>query len=217
MVACSCGGTGLGESLKGFKELFKVKQIWVLVGLCIISMGCYDTLLNWLPSLLEIRGLSVLEAGVTASLYPLGFLFAGPILGYLSDRMGLRRPFIWILGSISPLLVLFLIYSSGSILRGTILLTGFSLSGLLTLILIILTEQPEASGFVGGVIGLVSSMGNIGSILFPLFTGFLIDLTRSPLPPLALLTTITAATLILNLALKETGRSVSQKAPDYAS
>lgn len=190
-----------------FKGLIKVKQIWILGGLCICSMGCYDTLLTWLPRILELKGISALEASITASIFPLGFLLAGPVVGTLSDKRGLRKPFIWVLGLASMISLMLILYLSQVSLWGTILLAGFALSGILTLVLVIPTEHPELSRFVGGAVGLISSMGNIGSIFFPIIVGFLIDITSSPTLPLAVLAIISGTTVIVNLAVKETGRS----------
>ena len=189
------------------KDLIGIKQVWILSGLCICSMGCYDTLLTWFPRILELKGIPATEASITASIFPVGFLLAGPAVGMLSDKVGLRKPFIWILGLSSALLIVLVPHLTELSLWGTILLTGFTLSGILTLVLIISSEHPELSRFVGGAVGLVSSMGNIGSFLFPIIVGFLIDVTNSPAPPLIMLAIVSGATAILNLSIKETGRA----------
>lgn len=169
--------------------------------------GGYDTILTWLPNILEIKGMPIMEVSITASILPLGFLISGPVIGTLSDRVGLRKPFIWILGAVSIVFIMLIPYTIQTLLWISILIVGFTLSGILTLILIIPTEHPEFSRFVGGAVGLISSMGNIGSFLFPVIVGFLIDLTGSLTPPLTVLAIISGATVILNLAVKETGKA----------
>ena len=190
-----------------FKNLIRLKQLWILTGLCICSMGCYDTILTWLPSMLEVRGIPVIEASITTSIFPLGFLLSGPVIGILSDKIGLRKPFIWILGAISIVFIVFISYNTQTLLWISILVVGFALSGILTLTLIIPTEHPEFSELVGGAVGLISSMGNIGSFLFPIIVGFLIDATGSSAPPLVLLAIISGITIILNIAVRETGKN----------
>lgn len=190
-----------------FKNLLKLKQLWILTGLCICSMGCYDTILAWLPSILEIKGIPAMEASITTSIFPLGFLLSGPVIGTLSDKIGLRKPFIWILGATSIIFIMLIPYTIRTLLWISILVVGFTLSGILTLTLIIPTEHSEFSGLVGGTVGLISSIGNIGSFLFPVIVGFLIDNTGSPAPPLILLAIISGVTTILNLAVKETGKN----------
>ncbi|MBS7613249.1 MFS transporter [Candidatus Bathyarchaeota archaeon] len=190
-----------------FKNLIRLKQLWILTGLCICSMGCYDTILTWLPSMLEIREIPVIEASITTSIFPLGFLLSGPVIGTLSDKIGLRKPFIWILGATSIVFIVFISYSTQTSLWISILVVGFALSGILTLTLIIPTEHPEFSELVGGAVGLISSIGNIGSFLFPITVGFLIDTTGSSIPPLVLLAIISGITIILNIAVRETGKN----------
>lgn len=187
------------------RDLVRVKQLWILTGLCICSMGCYDTLLTWLPHILEIKGVPVVEASITASILPVGFLLSGPVIGTLSDKVGLRKPFIWILGFTSAISIMLIPYTMKAPLWGAILLVGFTLSGILTLVLVIPTEHHEVSRFVGGAVGIVSSMGNIGSFLFPIIVGSLIDITGSPTPPLIVLAIVSGAAVVLNLAVKETG------------
>ncbi|MEM2385537.1 MAG: MFS transporter [Candidatus Bathyarchaeia archaeon] len=190
-----------------FKKLLRSKQMWLLTGLCICSMGCYDTLLTFLPCLLEIRGMGAVEAGVTSSMLPVGFLISGLSVGAVSDKAGSRKPFIWILGLAAIPSTLLISYTSGELLWTTILAAGFTLSGILTLILIVAAEHPEIQGFVGGAVALISSIGNVGSFLFPILVGLILDITGSPAPPLLALAVIAGATLMLNTAVEETGKA----------
>ncbi|MEM2280766.1 MAG: MFS transporter [Candidatus Bathyarchaeia archaeon] len=190
-----------------FKKLLRSKQMWLLTGLCICSMGCYDTLLTFLPCLLEIRGMGAVEAGVTSSMLPVGFLISGLSVGAVSDKAGSRKPFIWILGLAAIPSTLLISYTSGELLWTTMLAAGFTLSGILTLILIVAAEHPEIQGFVGGAVALISSIGNVGSFLFPILVGLILDITGSPAPPLLALAVIAGATLMLNTAVEETGKA----------
>jgi MFS family permease len=199
------------QSKPSLKSLAKLKQLWILVGLCICSMGCYDTILTWLPSILEIREVPAVEASIATSIFPLGFLLSGPIIGTLSDNVGLRKPFIWLLGATSIVFMLLIPYTIQTPLWISILMVGFTLSGILTLVLIIPTEHPELSELVGGAVGLISSIGNVGSFLFPIAVGFLIDTTRSASPPLIFLAAISGIAVILSLKVRETGKAKRQR------
>ena len=198
------------QPTSSLKSLVRLKQLWILVGLCICSMGCYDTILTWLPSILEIREVPVIEASIATSIFPLGFLLSGPIIGTLSDNLGLRKPFIWILGVTSIVFMLLIPYTIQTPLWISILIVGFTLSGILTLVLIIPTEHPELSELVGGAVGLISSIGNVGSFLFPIVVGFLIDTTGSVAPPLIFLAAISGIAVILSLTVRETGKAKRQ-------
>ena len=189
------------------RRLIRTRDVWMLIGLCICSMGCYDTLLTWLLHMIALSGMSSIEASAIASAFPLGFLAAGLVVGTLSDKVGLRRPFIWTLGLAGGGLIMLIPYATWLSLLGTVLLSGFALSGILTMVLVIPTEHPEMSGFAGGVVGLVFSLGNIGTFLFPIVVGFLIDITGSPMPPLIVLAIVCAATAVPGLGISETGRA----------
>jgi cyanate permease len=200
----------LNTSLKKeVAKVLRVKEVWILTGLCISAMGCYDTLATWLPSMLEFRNVPPEIAGLMASMLPLGFLLAGPTIGASSDRVGLRRPFIWILGLASGAAILAIPISSDIPLWVTIFLAGFCTAGIVTLILVIPTELPEIARLVATSVGLISSLGNIGAFTFPIAVGYLKDTTGSFLPAMVMLALIAEITLILGLLMKETGRKGS--------
>lgn len=196
---------------EGLANAVRVREVWVLTGLCIISMGSYDATVLWLPTMLEYRGISQAMAGLMASILPLGFLCAGPVIGSASDRAGLRRPFIWALGFIGGLSILAIGLGSGPLLLIAIFLTGLCLTGILTLVLVIPTELAEISGFVGSTVGIVSSFGNFGSLLMPITIGYVKDATGSFLPAVIMLAAVAEMTLILGLVLRETGRAEGER------
>ena len=169
-------------------------------------MGCYDTLVVSLPGMLELEGISPEIAGLMASMLPLGFLLAGPMVGTLSDKLGLRRPFLRILGFVSGPAILAIALFSGAPLWVTIFAAGFCTAGNVTLVLVIPTELPEVARLVASSVGLISSLGNIGPFFFPIAVGYLKDTTGSFLPAITMLAIIAEITLILGLFMRETGR-----------
>ncbi len=117
--------------------------------------------------MLELEGISPEIAGLMASMLPLGFLLAGPAVGTLSDKLGLRRPFLWILGLFSGPTILAIALFSDVPLWVTIFVAGFCTAGIVTLVLVIPTELSEVARLVASSVGLISSLGNIGPFLFP--------------------------------------------------
>lgn len=188
---------------EGIIAVSKVKVTWILVGLCISSMGIYDTLVTWLPYTLEIKGMSPENAGLTASMLPLGFLLAGPIIGVLSDRLGSRRPFILIFGLIGGPIILSMALVSGASLWIMSFLTGFSVTGVLTLVLTIPAEHPRTSEHIGSSMGLISSLGNLGPLLMPVAVGHIIDVSNSAIYAMLMLAIIAESVFILGLLVKE--------------
>jgi len=197
----------MGEDLKGsVKRLIRERAIWILTGICICSMGCYDTVLTWLPHILELKLLPLREAGLTTSMLPLGFLASGLTVGLISDRLGLRKPLIVALGLIGGLSLSMFIFDLRAALWAAALSAGFSLTGILTLVLIVPTEHPRIKGFVGSSIGIISSIGNLGTFVFPIVAGFLMDRTASPVASTIFLAAIPFLASMLGSMMEETGR-----------
>jgi len=193
-------------SKEEFVRLLRVKEIWILTGLCICAMGCYDTLVVSLPDMLKLEGISPEIAGLMASMLSLGFLLAGPTVGTLSDKVGLRKPFLWILGLVSGPAILAIALFSDAPLWVTIFVAGFCTAGIVTLVLVIPTELPEVARLVASSVGLISSLGNIGPFLFPIAVGYLKDITGSFLPAMVMLAIIAETAVVLGVFMRETER-----------
>jgi len=159
--------------LRNFGLILKDRYVWVLLFFMIASMGSYDTLATWMPKVLEMKGLNK----TLASLFPLGFFLAGPIVGFASDRFRDRKAVIALLGAVAAASIMGINYAPFPLLLVCIFLSGFTIIGVLTISLAVPAEHERLSASVGGVIGLISSLGNIGPLVMPVVFGFLIDVT----------------------------------------
>jgi len=201
------GKANFSSSLtKNFRMLLKVKQVWLLIGLYLCASACYDTFLIWLPSMLEAKEVQSATAGLITSMLPLGFLFASFAVGSLSDKVGLRKPFILVLGLVSGPAI----YAAGTLQGPAIwffaFLIGFCTIGVLSLVLTIPVELPQTAMFVGSAVGIISSIGNLGSFFMPTIVGHIKDVTESFLWSVLILAVLGELMLILGLPLTETGR-----------
>jgi len=193
-------------SMKSLGGLLKTKQLWLLTGLYLCAGASYDTMLVWLPSVLEAEGIPPTTAGLVTSMLPLGFLFASLFVGSLSDKAGLRKPFISVLGLVcGPV-----IYAAGTFSAPAVwffaFFTGFCTIGVLTLVLTIPLELSQLEQSVASAVGLISSLGNIGSFLMPSVVGEIRDVTRSFHGAVLLLAILGEFIPILGLSVAETGR-----------
>jgi cyanate permease len=191
--------------VQNLAALLKVKQIWLLTGLYFCASVCYDTFLLWLPSILGAEGVSSITAGLITSMLPLGFIFASFIVSSLSDRVGLRKPFILVLGLVSGPVV----YAAGT-MQGLgvwffTFVLGLSSIGVLTLAIAMQVEHQQTAVFVGSAVGIISSFGNLGSFLMPTVMGFIKDVTGSFLWSVLILAVFGEFMLIIGLPLTETG------------
>jgi cyanate permease len=159
--------------LESLVKILKDRYIWVLLFFMIASMGSYDTLATWMPKVLEMKELNK----TLASLLPLGFFLAGPIVGFASDRSQNKKVIVSLLGVVAATSIMGINYAPFPSLLLCIFLSGFTVIGVLTISLAVPAEHKRFSASVGGVVGLISSLGNIGPLVMPVVFGFLIDVT----------------------------------------
>ena len=195
--------TPLKES---FRIVIGMKEIWVLTGLFLCTAGVYDAISTLLPYSLELRGIPSVTAGAVASLLPVGFFVAALVVGKLSDWVGLRKPFILILGTACIPAIFAAGTASSEVLWVATFAVGFCTMGIFSLVLAIPAELPKAASYVGSVVGIVSSFGNISSIILPIATGYLKDITGSFLPAVIMLAVVEGLTVLFGLIMKETRR-----------
>lgn len=159
--------------LKDIKSLVKDRYVWVLLLFLVASMGCYDTLATWMPKVLEVKQYS----SSLASLLPLGFFVAGPVVGLVSDRIPNKRGVVGLLGVVAAASIVGINYAPFSVLLVCLFFVGFTTTGVTTISLSVPVEHQRLAPVAGSVIGLISSLGNIGPLLMPVLFGFLIDVT----------------------------------------
>jgi len=156
-----------------FGAVLKDRYIWVLFLFVMAAMGSYDTLATWMPNVLETKELNA----AIASLLPLGFFLAGPVIGFASDRFRDRRTLIGMLGLTAGISIVGINYAPLPLLLLCLFLAGFTTTGVLTISLAVPAGHERLAASVGGVVGLISSLGNIGPLAMPVLFGFLIDVT----------------------------------------
>jgi cyanate permease len=180
--------------LKDFTLVLKEKYVWMLLLLMIVSMGSYDTLATWMPKVLEMKELNK----VFASLLPLGFLLAGPVVGFFSDRLWNKRKILALMGAISCASIVGINYIPFPFLLFCIFLAGFTITGVFTIALSSPAEHSHLSSSIGGVVGLISSLGNIGPLIMPVVFGYLIDVTDTFYASMFAVAALSCVTLILS-------------------
>jgi CP family cyanate transporter-like MFS transporter len=165
----------------------------------------FYTLGGWLPTIFTERGSSPETAGFLASLpYFLAIpaTFAVPVL---SDRVGRRKPFLWLLAGVAALAsygLLVMPLSWGGVLAAVL---GFATAGILVVCYILPVELVEAAT-LGRASGFIISVGFLGGIVGPLLAGILRDLTQSFAAVIVLLILTAVSAGLLTAPLRETGR-----------
>jgi len=167
-----------------------------LIGVC-LAFFCFDYywyfLVNWLPDyLVTSRGLTLMTAGIYASLPYFVFGVCEPLGGWIADRLitagwsenAARKGII----TFAFLTGLFLIPASRATSAHTalLLIIGGCLVGLATGNLLVVLQSCAPPREVGLWTGVYNFIGNIAGILSPIITGVLIARTGSYAPPFML-------------------------------
>jgi cyanate permease len=164
-------------SLKeGLSRVASSKNIWLLVLTFFFMALAMMGTVSLLPMMfLTLKGMDLATAGFVASLLMWGVAvgnIAGPAI---SQRIGLRKPLLYI-GLIIPAA---LIYAQGMV-TGTLLpivifVAGFFLGFPLALLMAVPMELKEMSPlFVGSAIGLLMTFGmGLGGFIGPFISGFI--------------------------------------------
>jgi ACS family glucarate transporter-like MFS transporter len=174
-----------------------------LIGVC-IGFFCFDYywyfLVNWLPDyLVTSRGLTIVKAGIFASLPYFVFGVSEPIGGWIADRLirvgydetRVRKGIV----TVAFLMGLCLIPAARVTTPGTAvaLIIAGCLVGLATGNLLVILQSCAPPEEIGLWTGVYNTVGNIAGILSPIITGFLIAQTGSYTPPFILAAALIAA------------------------
>lgn len=207
---------GMADStgLAALKGALRRKE-FLLVGLAIMGGAtAYMNSMLFLPThFVEERGFSLQTAGLINSLMPLGGMLASFTVGPLSDRIGRRKPTIWPLGFILPILYLLLLLGPARpyFLAGVAFLLGFAAYAPFPALQTIPYELPGvAPSEVAIGQSVVQTLQTAGNFVGPLVVGSVAEVTsvRTGLLCLCFLPTIFA---LVCLVLPETGPIVSRQ------
>ena len=137
--------------------------------------------MTWLPKFLETeRGFRGTQVGLIAALVPLASIPGALIASYISDRLGRKKPFAFVLIPISAIALWATVYVQDTALLITALLI-YGLFGKIALdpiLLATVSEHVDKSAY-GIAFGLFNFIGMISSVIAPWFVGFLADKTGS--------------------------------------
>ena len=180
------------RSSEAFWDVLKHLRSHNLIGIC-LGFFCFDyywyVLVTWLPDyLVTIRHLTILKAGLYASLPYFVFGISEPVGGWISDRLirwgwdetRSRKGLITVAFITGLLLIPAARVQDAH--AAIIFVMGASLVGLATGNLFAILQSCAPPEDVGVWTGFENFAGNVGGIIAPTATGFLIARTGSYLP-----------------------------------
>jgi MFS family permease len=165
----------------GFATLLRNRD---LLGV-LLGFFCFDYywyfLINWLPNyFVKVRGVTILEAGIRASLPFVVFGICQPLGGWLADRLIRRgwdpartRKLIISFAFMSGLLIIPAAFTTSKDMA-LLLIAGGCLVGLSAANQLVLLQSCTPPKELGLAVGVYNSVGNIAGILAPIITGLVI-------------------------------------------
>jgi MFS family permease len=196
--------------MPGLKASLQSKNIWFVSFSFAAFMGGFYSLAGIMPRALErVHNVNPSTAGWVLSVFTLGMVTGHIIWPLLSDRLGRRKPFVYI-GAVFCAIALFLSWYTafGPWTFALMLTSGVALGAIPPILLALPVELPEIKHeYAGTAAGIVTSLGNASGFLIP---SFLMPVLETPDMNRTFFTcsAIIGIIVILNIFIMETGTRV---------
>lgn len=184
------------------------KEVW-MCGACLFGniIPWIAVLTFWPTYLVQERGFSLATAGFAISLLPMGGIVASFTSGFISDRIGLRRPVIWPAGLVSPFVYLGMLSPlPPQVLAGLSFLVGYLAYAPVPAVMSIPYELPgmrPAEVPVG--LAAMQTVMALASTVGPLLAGTVTQLSGSLHTGLLVCSLLPVSLVIVGLLMPETG------------
>ena len=183
---------------------WKNRGIWILGVLFSIANLMYYALVGWLPTFFSERGMIPTTAAFITSSMILLSIPAIILIPLASDKIGLRKPFLWSSFLVMAVSCLALLITPLNLTMLTITILGLSLAIPFVLGFVLPIELVQKE-YVGRATGLILSIAYIGAIIGPWFTGFIKDISAEFTNAFVIISVIAIIAMGLSLTMPETG------------
>jgi len=191
---------------EGLKRVVRVKDLWLICLMEFCLVGGFLAFQGFLPTMLVEKGMTAARAGLLLGLTLMSsgvFNVVGPSL---SDRFGVRKPFVWpflLLSSAGMSLVAFFM---GVPLIAVLILIAVGVGVAIPLLRTIVLEMEGIGPLhTGSAMGLIFTLNRVGAFILPVVMGVVIDVSHLFWPGFLLLGVLNLVAMRLCLAIKETG------------
>ncbi len=194
------------------RSLMAIRNVQLLLVMAVGSFLLNHGLNNWVPTLLEERGMTLRQAGIWA-----GVATAAGGCGLLSipglARRGYRVRVVIAILAVLTLSTLGLVLLDAAGLITALIITGFARSAMMPLLTLLLMETPGVgSRRMGAAAGLFFAAAEVGGFSGPVLMGALRDATGSLEAGLMVLPAVTALMVLVIAFVKESGAEVPRGA-----
>lgn len=192
-------------SLSSIRQLLRNGPYVLVLIVCFVSIGVFNTILTVLESILLPRGITSAEAGVIGAVFVLAGVVGAVLLPILSDKLRIRVPFfLTAILILIPAYLCFAFVGSFPVLAVVAGIAGFMIMGVAP-ILFQHGSEVAYPAQEGTSLGVILLMGQISGILFVLAFSALNSASGDPTLPMLLIVAVTALVLPVVRRMKESG------------
>lgn len=186
------------------RQVLRNKGLWMLSIFFLLYAFFMYTWLGWAPALMMLKGATPELAGAITSITLWVAIPTVFLIPRLSNKLGLRKPFLWAPAIAMALAAWGALYVSLPMSWILMAVVGIADSAILiTIMLLPVAMMPEKD--VGTASGMILAIGHTGALIGPWIGGHILDLTGSLDLSLLILTGIAIAAAGIAFRLPETG------------
>lgn len=192
------------SSWSAYKEIFKMKDMLLLIGIMFIGLGFFNGFMTWIDELLKPEGFNSVQTGIIGGAIISGGIIGAVVIPVLSDLVKRRKPFL-IMATIFGGATMFPFLNSNKLyLTLTIgVAIGFFIIAILPIIFQ-MTIEIVGEKLTGTATGLLMLMGSVGAIVVIYLMEFIKDLTNSFHNSLWLFVILFVVAFLLSVSIRET-------------
>lgn len=192
-------------SIASIRKLITNKPYMLVLAICFVSIGIFNTVLTLLETILAPHGITSAEAGIVGAVFVIMGIMGAVVLPLISDKFRVRIPFF-----IISILILIPVYLGFTFVDSFILIAviagiaGFSIMGVAP---ILFQHGSEVAYPIqeGASLGIILLMGQISGVLFVYIFEVLKGASNSVVLSMLMIVAVTALQLPFVLNMKESG------------
>lgn len=161
--------------------LFKNRNLAMTFVMVFCSLYGFFMILTWLPYYLQTeRGIQGSQVGFISSLVPWASIPGALIVSHISDRLGKRKPLMYVLIPVAALAICAAVYIKDfNLLLAALILYGLFGKLALDPVLVAFVADNAPKESYSTAYGVYNFVGMCSSILAPYITGYIADITGS--------------------------------------
>ena len=167
--------------LEGLKKIMRIRDLWLVCMMELCVMGAIMGFMGHFPhDTVDRIGMSPGMAGILTGIGAATVVVTNVLGPRFSDRVGLRRPFIWPFMLVGLFGATFMGIASGASLFILVIVLGASIGVVLPLFRAVTIENPRIGPLLAGsALGLLHMVNCVGATLVPIVMGWIQDATTA--------------------------------------